>query len=285
MEEQAFEGEPADVYLVRFMLSKSASSYDYRLVGRFISWLQRLDINSPIVWMSHHALKIHGDYYELCRDSPSQLPFLGTAKFRMVSADGVRELEDRRKWTKDDMFLGTTTLTPRGIKQRLQQHEEDITTDYLHFTKSPLKPRPYSLINSNCQHFVLDLALYLRVEFDEHGLAEVWRGTTIVRRVLAPTMGLLGAIFSVSAFVAESKWAKLTSYIVSCLYFVLYQVILTQDRFMSFERQTLLHALHFDDIDHKSNYLCQQFRKLHYRIRSFPQNFYSEAELARSSDH
>lgn len=162
----------------------------------------------------------------------------------------------------------------------VEQYEQNLPTDYLQFNNSPLKPRPYSLLNSNCQHFILDLAFCLQVEFDAHGLAEVWRGTTIVKRVLAPTMGLLGFVLSALAFLAESKWAKITSYTVSGLYYIVFKVVLVQDLTTSTERQTLLHALHFYDIDHRSEYLCRQFRKLRYRIRSTDHDFYPETEIS-----
>lgn len=117
------------------------------------------------------------------------------------------------------------------------------------------------------------------MELDGNALAEIWREMTVVRRVLAPTMGLLGFEFIALIFYTESKWAKLTTYIASGLYFFLYKVIAMQDAFASNERQTLLLALHFHDIDHKSGYLCRHFRKLHYRIRSFPHDFYPWGEI------
>ncbi|KAK7911692.1 hypothetical protein PG985_014173 [Apiospora marii] len=281
MEEPALSGEKVEVYLVRLMLSKSAGSYHSWLGGPFVSWLQKLDITNPMVWMSHHALKIHGDYYELCRDVSVSAPFMGTAQFKLPTADSNREFENRQKWAEDDILLGATILTRHGIDERIKEHEQNLTTPCLKYYNSLLKPRHYSLLNSNCQHFVLDLGFCLQVEFDEHGLAEVWRGTTIVRKILNPIVSLIGLMLTTLAFAAETKWTKALSYTCLVCYFILFRTILIQDLFRITDREERLQALHFYDIDQRSSYLCRQFRKLQSRVRPTQNVFYRPQDTNR----
>ncbi|KAK7953247.1 hypothetical protein PG988_013941 [Apiospora saccharicola] len=281
MEEPALSGEEVEVHLVRLMLSKSAGSYHSWLGSLFVNWLQKLDVTNPIVWMSHHALKIHGDYYELCRDESVKIPFMGTAQFKLPTVDSNREFENRQKWTEEDMLLGWTTLTRHGINETIKDHEQHLTTQCLEYYNSILKPRHYSLLNSNCQHFVLDLGFCLQIEFDEHGLAEVWRGTTIVRKILGPILSLIGLMLTTLAFAAETKWSKALSYTCIVCYFILFRIIFIQDVFRITDREERLQSLHFYDIDNGLSYLCRQFRKLQSRVRPIQDVFYRPHDMNR----
>ena len=107
---------PFDVYLVCFLLSGSASSHQSWLMDRFL-WMQRKLGLPSFFWASHQALRIHGNYYELVRDQPYQLPFTRKAKFKFVyTTDPVcQQIQRRPRWIKEDIFLGTTMLTPQDI--------------------------------------------------------------------------------------------------------------------------------------------------------------------------
>ncbi|KAK4044008.1 hypothetical protein C8A01DRAFT_31881 [Parachaetomium inaequale] len=170
-------GDPAEVHLIQYVLSGSASSSRSWAVDVLSKMFLRLEIPAPLVFMSHHALRIHGNYYELCRRDPlRQRPFGGMASFEIIPAnsDLFRQLESRPRWLGEDILLGTTTLTPQGIQEKLDEYEGDLDTAYLRYHNSLKYPREYSLLNSNCQHFVLDFCFCIEVDFDERALGRAW---------------------------------------------------------------------------------------------------------------
>lgn len=54
----------------------------------------------------------------------------------------------------------------------------------------------YYLLNSNCQHFVLDFGLGIEIDFDAAALSRVWINSRVPQLVAGPTLGILAIYFS-----------------------------------------------------------------------------------------
>lgn len=109
----------ADVHLLRFMLSRSASSHNSRFLNLLAYVFKRLNCPFPLIFLSHHALMIHGNYYELCRNEGRDMaPFGGMARFEMITKDSerFRQIQNRSKWLGEDLLIGTTTLSVEEIE-------------------------------------------------------------------------------------------------------------------------------------------------------------------------
>lgn len=127
---------------------------------------------------------------------------------------------------------------------------------------------------------MLDLGFYLKVEFKEHELVEVWLGMIVVRRIIGPSLALIGLCLTALAFAAESKFSKALSYSALALYYILYMIIMQRDELHGMNRIARLRALHIYDIENQSDYLCRQFFKLHTIIRPYRSPFYPQSSIS-----
>lgn len=104
-----------DVYLVRYMLSYSASC------PWLLSFLVRaFEGFAPPSWLAHYALKIDNLYFDLYREGI--LPFASIAYFRVVNGNDEHQMRQafggKPKWIEQDLWLGTVAMHPEDIVSR-----------------------------------------------------------------------------------------------------------------------------------------------------------------------
>jgi hypothetical protein len=187
-----------DILLVPYMLSYSA------FFPCLISPLIRLFEKALVpTWMSHYTLSIGDYHFDLYREG--RLPFASTAFFRVVQGNDLRQMKnafkEERRWTGMALKLGTTTLTPLeifDIGQYMRCNELSVISDisavadqdeiYKQNNTSASNcllgvPREYSLLQANCQHFILELIRRISPQFDETGdtWVKIQRGSTCPR--------------------------------------------------------------------------------------------------------
>ncbi|PSN64504.1 hypothetical protein BS50DRAFT_623063 [Corynespora cassiicola Philippines] len=186
-----------DVFLVRYMLSHSASCPP--LTRWFLQFFEK---SAPPSWLSHYALRIGDFYFDLYREG--SIPFASIAYFRIVNSKDTTQMArtfgSRPKWIDEDLKLGTVSLSPEDIIAKLYKEDQIFKQAFLSSSNCLLEvPREYSLMNANCQHFIIELTRRIGVNFDE-GKCEWLLKSSMKPRLLCLGLLIVGSIICPAVF-------------------------------------------------------------------------------------
>lgn len=140
-------------------------------------------------WLSHYTLNIGDYHFHLHREG--KLPFASVAYFSVVQGNDPMQMRnafrEERRWTGSGLKLGSTTLDPREIVNIGQYKSFNrlpmisnifavIDQDTVYQKNNTRAsnclidiPREYSLLQANCQHFILELVRRISPQIDFTG--------------------------------------------------------------------------------------------------------------------
>lgn len=141
----------------------------------------------------------------------------------------------------------------------MKEHENTLLTENARYHQSLTSSREYSLLNSNCQHFVLDFGLGIEIDFDAAALSRFWINSRVPQLVTGPTLGILAIYFSHLASTSDSRsifW-NVVCYTTAGLYALVLHLLVVQDIIKSRHRRD--HEMYTHHTKTHSEYLGHQY--------------------------
>ncbi|KAH7130732.1 hypothetical protein B0J11DRAFT_259961 [Dendryphion nanum] len=227
------------VVLKRYMLSYSASSVSHSTIFATILWYF-----VPPRWLAHYAIQIGGHYFELHRKH--HFPFSGIATLRVFDEKSKDEFESssrERRIFLDDEKLGETAVDPENIEFMLKEQDKCFEQNSTGATNGLVDyNRAYSLLQSNCQHFTLEVIRRVGIVCNKEKLEYNLRWSILPRVVFMLILGCFTMSFNT--------------------YFLRYMPD-SNSTFLSFFHPGILTAIIYNII---TNMICFQYR-IESRIR------------------